>query len=405
MTRSATDIVRYATAILAALAVTPAAVHAEEAPSPAFSSPWSSFSYGEKGIQYGNPDDDSFLWFGVRLQTRMSNSRVTQEEEPGAPISESSSIAVNRGRLKLGGHLFTSDFQVYSEYDLVGTRMLDLRATYRFTDWLSVRIGQWKSPFNRERIDSSGAQQFVERSVATPWFTIDRQQGIVASGRLGRESRADTSYWFGWLSGAGRGGRLSDADGLWLARAQWNPHGRVLGFGQSALARPTSPLSSVALATVTGRSAFTAFSSAGGGQLPGFSQGERDQYELQQIMFETAFQYRGLSWQQELHWKSVEDRETQTRQRLFGGYAQLGAFLSEYIDGFPRPLEIAARYGRVDPNRSRSRDAEIEYVLGANWFFNGHRNKLTLDLAHVKRRAAPETDSTARVRLQWDWSF
>ena len=124
--------------------------------------------------------------------------------------------------------------------------MLDLRATYAFADWLKIRVGQWKSEFNRERIDSSGKQQFVERSVVTPWFTIDRQQAIMASGRIGKGSRGDTSYWFGRLSGAGRGGDTSDADGLWLARAQWNFNGRVPGFSQSAIGRPDKPAGSVA---------------------------------------------------------------------------------------------------------------------------------------------------------------
>jgi phosphate-selective porin len=135
------------------------------------------------------------------LQTRWANERVTQDELPGAPVTTSSELGLNR--------------------DIVDSRLLDLRATYKFADWLSIRIGQWKSEFNRERIDSSGKQQFVERSVATPWFTIDRQQGVVASGRVARETRADTSYWFGWLSGAGRGGDTSEADGLWLARVQF----------------------------------------------------------------------------------------------------------------------------------------------------------------------------------------
>jgi phosphate-selective porin len=266
--------------------------------------------------------------------------------------------------------------------DIVDSRLLDLRATYKFADWLSIRIGQWKSEFNRERIDSSGKQQFVERSVATPWFTIDRQQGVVASGRVARETRADTSYWFGWLSGAGRGGDTSEADGLWLARVQWNFHGRV-----------------------TGKSAYTAFSSRGGGQLPGFVNGSPDQYRIEQVMIETAYQYGGFSWQQEFHWKEVLDRVAGQKRRYVGGYAQAGMFFSEWVESFPEALEFALRIARVDPDRGVSGDTEEEFTLGSNWFFNSHRNKLTLDVSRVVRLQAPETDTSNRVRLQWDWSF
>ncbi len=363
------------------------------------------FSYGKQGLQFDDGTGDNFLWFGVRLQTRGANEEVTQDDLPGAPTNTNSELGLNRGRLKLGGHLVSPRFTIYSEYDFVDNRLLDLRATYEFTDWLSIRIGQWKSEFNRERIDSSGKQQFVERSVATPWFTIDRQKGVMASGRVASETPGDTSYWFGRLSGAGRGGDTSDADGLWLARVQWNFLGRVLGFSQSATSRPAKPVGSVAVAAVSGKSAYTAFSSGGGGQLPGFDNGDPDQYRIEQVMIETAYQHRGFSWQQEFHWKEVLDRASGQRRRLVGGYAQAGVFVSEWVESFPEPLEFALRFARVDPDRDVAGDAEKEFTLGSNWFFNGHRNKLSLDLSHVVRLQAPETDTSNRVRLQWDWSF
>jgi hypothetical protein len=365
----------------------------------------SRFSYGDKGLQFDDGTGNNFLWFGVRTQTRWTGSRVTDDELPGSPISSNDELEINRARLKLGGHVFRPALTVYSEYDLVGNYLLDLRTTYEFTDWLSVRVGQWKSPFNRERVDSSGSQQFVERSIVTPWFTVDRQQGIVASGRLAPGSRADTSYWFGWLTGAGRGGDASDAEGLWLARLQWNVNGRVLGFSQSAINRPAQPAGSVAIAAVSGRSGFTAYSSAGGGQLPDFSEGDTDRYRIEQLMVETAYHHGGFSWQQEIHWKQVEDTETGGNTRLVGAYAQAGMFFSELYDTFYEPLELAVRVAAVDPDRGRPGASIRELTLGANWFFKGHRNKLTLDLSRVDRRDAPDTEISNRVRLQWDWSF
>ncbi len=363
------------------------------------------FSYGDKGLQFDDGTDNNFLWFGARVQTRWTGSRVTDDEVPGAPISSSDELAINRARLKLGGHLLRPALTVYSEYDLVGEYLLDLRATYEFADWLSVRIGQWKSPFNRERVDSSGAQQFVERSIVTPWFTIDRQQGVVMSGRLAAGSGADTSYWFGWLTGAGRGGDADDAEGLWLARLQWNVKGRVLGFSQSATSRPREPAGSIAIAAVSGRSGYTAYSSAGGGQLPDFSDGGPDRYRIEQLMFESAWQHGGFSWQQEIHWKHIEDTEAGGKTWLIGAYAQAGMFFSALYDPFPEPLEFAIRMAAVDPDRDRAGASIRELTLGANWFFQGHRNKLTLDLSRVDRRNAPDTELSNRVRLQWDWSF
>lgn len=366
---------------------------------------YSAFSYGKKGLQYESQDGNNFLWFGVRLQSRFSNSRITQDMLPGEPVEKESDIKVNRGRFKLGGHLISPTLAVYSEYDFTKNNLLDLRVTYKFAPWLSLRVGQWKSEFNRERIDSSGSQQFVERSVATPWFTIDRQKGIALSGRVGKGEAWDTSYWIGRLSGAGRGGSLSDAEGLWLGRVQWNLGGRLLDFSQSDLSRHEPGAGSIAIAMVSGESRYTSFSSTGGGELPGVPVGESDQYRIQQILLETAWQKHGFSWQQELHWKTVTDNRNGTKRRLVGGYAQAGMFLSEIWSSVPQPLELAVRYASVDPDDNSANSIDREVTTAANWFFNGHRNKLTFDLGWFQRRLAPENDTGYRVRLQWDWSF
>lgn len=368
-------------------------------------SPQSAFSYGGNGLQYESANGNNFLWFGVRLQLRFSNSTVDQDQVPGQPEESVVETKLNRGRFKLGGHLLTPNLQIYSEYDFTKDRLLDYRVTYSFDELLSIRAGQWKSEYNRERIDSSGKQQFAERSIATPWFTIDRQLGVMASGRIGAGRAFDSSYWFGRLSGAGRGGELSDADGLWMGRYQWNFTKRVLGFSQSDIGRREKPAGSVAIAFVSGNSQYTRFSSAGGEQLPGYVEGSPDQYRIQQGLIETAWQYRGFSWQQELHWKKITDTAVGTEQTIVGGYAQAGMFLTTVWPSVPEPLELAFRYASVDPDRGNDSSIEREYSVAANWFFNGHRNKLTADFSRIDRRMVPATETESRIRIQWEWSF
>ena len=363
------------------------------------------FSYGERGLQFDSPGGNNSLWFDVRLQTRFSNEEVEQDLLPGEPTETATETQVNRGRFKLGGHLMSPRLTVYSEYDFPSNRLIDLRVSYQFNERFNVRAGQWKAEFNRERVDSSGAQQFAERSIATPWFTIDRQQGVVVSGRFANGSSADSSYWFGWLSGAGRGGSTSDAEGLWLGRYQWNFTGELLGFSQSDIGRRKKGAGSAALGLVDGKTQYTSFSSAGGGQLPGFSDGASDRYRLRQVVVETAYQRNGFSWQQEWHWKSIDDRQTGKERTITGGYAQAGVFLSRIFSSAPEPLEFALRAATVDPDSAIQRDSEHEYSLVGNWFFNGHRNKLTADVSYVEKRFVPETNSRMRYRLQWDVSF
>ena len=48
-----------------------------------------------------------------------------------------------------------------------------------------------------------------------------------------------------------------------------------------------------------------------------------------------------------------------------------------------------------------------EFTVGANWFFNGHNNKVTLDYSKlsIEDGALAQSQSDNRVRLQWDVSF
>jgi hypothetical protein len=80
------------------------------------------------------------------------------------------------------------------------------------------------------------------------------------------------------------------------------------------------------------------------------------------------------------------------------------------IDAFPAPLELAARYAYVDePNKSvRSLYNEREeFTIGANWFFSGHSNKITVDFSRLTLDDGllKSSHSENRFRLQWDVSF
>ena len=365
--------------------------------------PWAeNFHYGDKGLEWASPCDATNLWIGWRFQTRFDTYSGDLTSVEDLLSGGGNTFDLRRGRLKGGGTLFRDWFQVYSEYDWRSDTLLDYRATATYDQWLSLRVGQWKSEYNRERVDSSGKQQLVERSLSNFWFTIDRQPGIVTSARFSKGSSLDTRVWLGFLSGQGRGGGFEDNSGLWLGRWQWNPAGEELPFSQSDLQRRDSLVPSLALATVLGRTPFTRFSSGGGGSLPGFDFGD---YNLEQFLVETAWHYRGLAWQQELHWKSIEDRTTAEKTRLLGGYAQIGSFPNEWCRMVPPPLELVGRMSIIDSSRSLRGNTEREWTVGANWFINGHRNKFTSDVSWLNFDSPARDASQTRFRFQWELSL
>ena len=292
------------------------------------------------------------------------------------------------------------------EYDVADSRLLDLRLTVAKKRELQFRLGQFKINFNRERVDSSGKQQFAERSIVNRVFTVDRQIGAIVFGRLRADQPGDSWYHAGVFNGTGRLGANDDSDMMWLGRYQWNFMGRDLAFSQSDVEFHEKPTGSLAFAAVRNRSAFTRFSSSGGGSLTGFEVGEPGQFRLTQFLEELAFKYQGFSFQHEFHWKEVADTVRDTEVDLRGTYLQAGYLLDRLSDQLPKGLEVAVRYAWVDPDTSFGDDNRGEITFGVNWFFAKHDNKLTFDISRLTlEQPMAETLDDLRLRLQWDVSF
>jgi len=246
----------------------------------------------------------------------------------------------------------------------------------------------------------------VERSIVNWYFTLDRQPGVMLAGHLWPSRRGDSWYLFGLSNGNGRGASNDDATMMWMGRYQWNFLGRDLPYSQTDVEYHEKPAGTLAFAASRNKSPYTRFSSAGGGQLDGFEEGEPGQYSLTQFVEETAFKYRGFSLQHEFHWKKVVDNINRTTTDLRGTYAQVGFFPNGLLGQFPKPLEPAFRYAWVDPDRIVPDDDREEFIVAVNCFFAGHDNKLTFDFSRLtldQPEALRLVDH--RIRAQWDISF
>jgi phosphate-selective porin OprO/OprP len=350
---------------------------------------WASVDYSWPGVDLAAGGYTAHI--SLRAQLRHTESRAQD-------ISHGN---VNRARFKLGGDLGSPSLGYYTEYDFPSERLLDMRLTYSWADEsLNARAGQWKVPFNRERIDSSGKQQFADRSISNTYFTLDRQRGVAVSGRVRPGSHLDSTWTVAVLEGAGRTGAGSPESPMWLGRWQWNAFGRELEFSQGDTGYREDAAGGIAVGAARFRGPYTAFSSAGGGQLAGFDAGGDDRYRVEQAMIETTYQHAGFSWQQEYHYKHVDDTALNDVERIHGGYAQVGWFPHARWKWAPRPLEFAARYARVDAD-----DLQLaESTFGVNWFFSGHNNKLTADFSYGREKPTGGRVVEKRTwRLQWDF--
>jgi phosphate-selective porin len=383
-------------------------------------------SYGSKGFRLETRDGNWQTNLQWRAQFRYSNPYGSDPRQvANYEDASGSSFEQRRLRMKIGGHGFKPWIKYYFELDLQpardvdadavssSARVIDWRVDLTKWDWASVRLGQWKVDLNRERSDSSGRQQFVERSIVNRIFTVDRQVGVQLRGRLFDGTLADMRYYAGVFNGEGRGTKNSSTDHLYMGRLQWNFLGRDLAWRQTDVEYTELPTGSLAVAGFTNTGPCTRWSSSGCGNLDGFAKpivAEDDQFKIEQAVQEFAFKYRGLSIQQEWHRKFVNDRVAGTDSDLTGFYLQTGYFFHNLIEAFPAPLELAARYAYVsEPNkavRSIYNERE-EFSLGANWFFSGHSNKITVDFSHLTLDDGllESTHSENRFRVQWDVSF
>lgn len=370
--------------------------------------------YTSSGLRLGSKEGSFSSKVNVRSQLRFTSPfQSSPRTESHLNREDDIDLRFRRARFKMDGHIGASWITYKYEHDLVGGNLLDLRFDVG-PEWMKVRFGQWKADFSRERMDSSGKQQFVERSIVNRQFTIDREKGVELLGRLGKGTPMDSQYFVGVFTGQGRGvfrdrrvpRDAADGHPMWLARYQWNALGGGVSLSQSDLEKLAEPRLSLAVATTRNKSSYTRFSSGGGSQLDGFEAGVPGQYSLRQYLLEAAFRQRGFSYQQEFHWKSVEDNVNIRTTNMRGSYMNAGYFFNEIYSKVPRQLEFAGRYAFVDPRTSGSDDMIHEVGVVANWFFSGHGDKLSFDVSRYSLMT--ENDgrrSKIGARLQWDVSF
>lgn len=366
--------------------------------------------YSRKGLDIEDRRGNYSARINWRGQIRYSDPFDAEPRNaPGFDKEDLTQFRFRRARFKAKGVVFRPWVQYAVEHDLINNRFLTGDLTIAPVDWLQLKVGQWKATYNRERVDSSGKQQFVERSIVNRPFTIDRQPGAMLTGRLMKGTWGDSHYYAGIFAGTGRGiTSVDESDGtpMLMARYQWNFLKRDLPHSQSDIEYHETPAASLAFGTLSNRSRYTRFSGSGAGQIIGFEPGEPGQYSLRQYLQETALKYKGFSLQQEFHWKRIVDNKSLTTTHLRGSYAQAGYFFHYVAPWVPKQLETAVRYAFVDYNTAAPDDLLEEFTFAVNWFFWGHANKLTFDVSRLglDQTSGPDLAAT-RYRTQWDITF
>lgn len=383
-------------------------------------------SYGKKGFEFNSEDDKFSLAIQNRIQVRYAEPFDSDPRTLADLDRDEKSFMVRRARTKLTGHAYQPWIKFYLQYDWAQPVLRDMVLTVDKYKWAEVKVGRFKVAYNNERVASSGAQQFVNRSIVNDVFTVDRQQGVEVKGNLFAGEPYDLTYYAGVFTGLGVGERNNDDDTLmYSARLQWNALGGEMKWDQSDVEFHEQPALNISIAANSNRSRCTAFetdsrscrnltdvnaagkaryrnpSSTTTPALPG-------QYEIDQMMEEVNFKYKGFSLLHELHGKRIKDTNNNDEETtLLGGFVQAGYFPHRLISSIPVGIELAGRYALVDMDTDRDNDRQKELSGVINYFMEGHNSKLSLQLSRltVQDPISDQEDSENRLWAQWDFSF
>jgi len=359
-----------------------------------------------KGLELRSEDGDFRLQTRIRLQTLYE----LVNEDGGAPPAHQ--LTLRRARLAFAGSFFGEDNRFKFELAVSPrdegirdnladrpsqTPLLDFYLEFRQLRDLTLRIGQYKLPFNRQRVVSSGNLQMVDRSLLNARFNIDRDVGfdlrspdLLGLGLL--------RYYAGVYINRGRGSvGLDDFGLLYVGRVELLPLGMFSDYSEADFERGAPRLSlglSYAYADRARRERINT------GSMPNDG-GTTDVHVLEA---DALFMWGGLSMMSEIAYRSGTRNEGPALPA--GEVADLAAnglgFVAQAGYLLPgMPLEASARYGMIrGVGTETSMDDENELGLGLSYYFARHPFKVQADLFRLWEDEFGAGETRLRVQLQ-----
>jgi phosphate-selective porin OprO and OprP len=349
----------------------------------------------QKGIEFIGKDS----LFSMRIQFRMQNRAAFLTRDDKDFSAGSYEFRVRRLRLKLEGFVYSPKLTykiqlAFSRGDMdwdmtqesqVNTSVNIVRdAVVYFEPWKDLKFGfgQTKLPGNRQRVISSGDQQFADRSIVNATFTIDRDFGF-----FGSYKRNYFTVSASLTSGEGRNSSGSNSGLSYTGRIEALPFGAFADkndYQEGDLAREQKPKLSIGASYNFNDDAVRA-----GGQLG------RDLYtktDMETFSLDLLFKYKGFALYSEFMQRNCSNPITYTSdtlsiQPIYAGYG----FLQQVSYLFKSNWEVALRYAEVTPFSSVYNNPDFtsinlkknqEFQLGVTKYFYGHRVKVQGNLLY-----------------------
>ena len=343
------------------------------------------FTFGQ-GIGI-HPTDSSFS-FNLRFRMQNRAGALFNDEE----LSEIEA-RVRRLRLRFDGYVLNPKFSYVIQLSFTRGDMdwentefpnivRDAMFFYRVNDKLQLGFGQTKLPGNRQRVNSSGDLQFVDRSIVNAQLNIDRDFGFHLAYTENLFKNFYAVFRSAITSGEGRN-IISTSDGLaYTGRVELLPLGLFEKFGdyfEGDLIREQTPKLSAGFTYSRNDQTLRT-----GGQI---GQALFEPRSMITLSTDWLVKYRGFALAIEWMYRESDDPVT---QNLLGDvryiYTGLGQnYQASYI--WPNNYEVALRYSSMNPADQVSQfETDIhQYTIGLSKYLKGHRLKLQTDITYENR--------------------
>lgn len=334
-----------------------------------------------------------------KLKMRLRGQFLAQYLDPDGGDDESLGFRIRRLRLTWDGNAFTPWMKYSFEYDLSSDGELkDLKFMFAKNKAFAPIVGQYKVPFNRERLNSSSSLQLVGRSIITDYFQYDRDIGGGVYGLLGDGM---LRYDLGVFQGEGPNVKndKEDTGMLWAARVQAAVIGGDAKKVKENFAKKPTLMIGAAVAGIDVE--------GGGDANIGIPSEERELTDgkVTSITFDANYRDPRFNLIGEYigRWAKPDAAGVGTAYD-YGFRVQGGFFL------VPRKVELASRYAMVmfDDDagvlEGNDLDSVWTFTQGLNYYLSGNHNwKVQLDYTFRREEdlAGVETDeSTVRAQVQ-----
>ncbi|HEX6864636.1 MAG TPA: porin [Thermoanaerobaculia bacterium] len=313
-----------------------------------------------------------------RVQIRFTQELPDQGDDVG-------SFRIRRAKTKFEGWVYDKalTYELQLNWPDTSNPLEDANMNYDFSRGkkaFQVKFGQFKVPFGRQELTSSGSQQFVDRAAVTNRFARGRDIGLQL---WGTPAAGKLDWRVGIFNGNGRTTSRNDNDEFQTnARLTFQPFGDVK-YSESDFESTDRPLFAIAAEYESNERPVA---------LAGTTPAHNADREI--VGGDVVFKFKGFSFFGALH-DSSNDRDNNVADFDDGGFvAQAGYFLIR------NKFEIAARLAEIDPNNNRDDDEQEERGIALNWFFNKHAHKIQADYRQLENVATDVTNDEFRLQYQ-----